>query len=100
MIGSERDVHEASPKFGLLEDILTFEDSNCTGSDIIFVVKVLKTVCFAHHFGAYLVEWYPTNVYSCFYMSSLKCHYLFNCVRVTQNMFIKSKYDLSGYCSS
>ena len=63
------------PEFAKLHDIITVQDS----SDVIFVVSLLRTIRFDQKFGAYEVE--PIHeAYACFYVVSLKCHYLFNCI--------------------
>jgi hypothetical protein len=36
-------------------------------------------------------------LFAVFFAASVKCHYLFNLVRISSGMYIKSKYDLSGH---
>ena len=86
------DEDSSLPQFAQLEDILTLQDS----TDIILVVSLLRTVRFWSRFAAYEVEAMPKS-FSCFYVCSLKCHYLFNCVLIARRNYIKCKYDLSGY---
>lgn len=91
LVGAERGDGESVPVFGRLDDVLQVEGS------IIFVCRRMRTVVFDSHFGAYVVEDIPSNAYSCFFATSLKCHYLFSIVEISKSMYIKSKYDLSGY---
>ena len=94
MIGSECEKGVTQPVFGLLQDVLHRENS--PESDIIFVCQPKRTVLFCTHFAAYQIECIP-NAYQCFFVSSLKCHYLFNSVPIDHHNYVKSKYDLTGY---
>ena len=85
------DNEDTLPVFGRLEDVVQLE------GNVIFVCRKMRTVAFNSHFGAYVVEDIPANAFSCFFASSLKCHYLFTTIKVSNKMYIKSKYDLSGY---
>ena len=90
MVGSDGD---DLPTFGSLEEIVSFPNG-C--KDFFFVLMLAKTLCFCSQFGAYKLK--PSQVhYFCIYATSLKCHHLFNCVTLSADYYIKSKYDLSGY---
>ena len=84
------------PTFGKLKHILSLQRA---GDHVIFVCDVVRAVEFDPHFGAYVLEMESDEVYPeiCFYASSLKCHYLFSTFKLNDVLYIKSKYDLSGY---
>ena len=78
------------PFFGTLIDIISITCS----ADIIFIVRMYTTISYTRRFAAYHVEETGHNV--CFFAASLKCHYLFSCIKIAGKQYIKSKYDLSG----
>jgi hypothetical protein len=90
-LASEECDGEVVPVFGRLEDVMQVQD------DIIFVCRRMKTVAFDSYYGAFCVQDLQAECFSCFFAQSLKCHYLFNVTSIGSKMYIKSKFDLSGY---
>lgn len=84
------------PTFGHLTHIVSLRGG---GEHIIFVCDVVRAITFDSHFGAYVLEKKSDELCPriCFYVSSLKCHYVFSVSRINKDLCIKSKYDLSGY---
>ena len=91
LVKSEKDDHENLPVFGRLNEVICLSGSK----DIIFGVKVCRTVKYVQRFTAYEIQ--ETADYMYFFSASLKCHYLFNCSKIAYRYYIKSKYDLCGY---
>jgi hypothetical protein len=91
LVKSEKDDHENLPVFGRLNAVICLSGSK----DIIFGVKVCRTVKYVQRFAAYEIQ--ETADYMYFFSASLKCHYLFNCSKIAYRYYIKSKYDLCGY---
>lgn len=83
------------PLFGLLHDIILHGQEPI----ILFVFSVMNTLSYNPLYGAYEVT--PSIQYKCVYRSSLPCHHLFSAIHYgdNENMFIKSKYDLTVYCN-
>ena len=90
-LASEECDGEVVPVFRRLEDVMQVQD------DIIFVCRRMKTVAFDSYYGAFCVQDLQAECFSCFFAQSLKCHYLFNVTSIGSKMYIKSKFDLSGY---
>ena len=95
MIGTVNLQSGTAPLFGLLHDIIIYGEA----PTVLFVFTLLETLGYSSALGAYAVL--QLLKYRCIYRSSIICPHLFNMVHHSNHtaQYIKSKYDLSVYCS-